>query len=121
LGLGIDLCEIDRIDAMLGRWGDRFSHKIFTPGERAYAEGRALRAAHLAARFAAKEAVLKALGVPTGLSWPELEVTGGGKSPPRLELHGRAGEVARERGVSRVHLTLTHTDSVAAAVVVLEA
>src|SRR3970040_2131760 len=91
---------------MIARWGGRFTAKVFTPGERAFAAERAHAAQHLAARFAAKEATLKALGVPTGLSWKELEVVGGGKQPPRLLLTGRAQEAASARGVTPLHLTL---------------
>ena len=78
-------------------------------------------AQHLAAQFAAKEATLKALGVPAGLSWKELEVVGGGKQAPRLVLHGRAAEAAQRLGATRLHLTLTHAAGVAGAVVVVEA
>jgi holo-[acyl-carrier protein] synthase len=120
VGVGMDLCEVDRIDAMLTRWGERFTRKLFTPGEIAFATERVKVAQHLAARFAAKEATLKALAVPVGLQWHELEVVGGGGRPPRLVLGGRAAEVARELGVARLHLTLTHTVDVAAAFVVAE-
>jgi holo-[acyl-carrier protein] synthase len=121
VGIGLDLAEIPRIARMVERWGERFTHKIFTAGERAFAEGRAFPARHYAARFAAKEATLKALCVPRGLSWHELEVTGGGEAAPRLRLGGRAREAAEERGIARLHLTLTHTGEVAAAMVVAEA
>ncbi|HLU64634.1 MAG TPA: holo-ACP synthase [Kofleriaceae bacterium] len=119
--MGLDLTEVDRIAAMLERWGERFTRRIFTEGERAYARGRANAAMHLAARFAAKEAALKALCVPPGLSWHEIEVVGGGNEPPLLVLHGRALAAADKLGVVRLHLTLTHTRDVAGAVVVAEA
>lgn len=118
LGLGLDLAEIDRIEAMTDKWGDRFTHRIFTEGERAFSFARARSARHLAARFAAKEAALKALGVPPGLSWHEMEVLGGGRQPPRLQLSGRAKQAADALGITGMHLTLTHTDDIAAAVVV---
>jgi holo-[acyl-carrier protein] synthase len=121
VGLGIDVCEVDRIGAMVARWGDRFTGRVFTAGEREYAGARALAEVHLAARFAAKEAALKALAVPPGLSWQELEVVGGGRVRPELVLHGRAREAADRLGVVRVHLTLSHTTAVATAVVVAEA
>lgn len=121
VGLGIDLCEIERIGAMLERWGERFTGKVFTTGERGYALARANAAAHLAARFAAKEATLKALGVPPGLSWHEMEVVGGGREAPLLVLRGKALAAADELGVVRMHLTLTHTVEVAGAVVIAEA
>jgi holo-[acyl-carrier protein] synthase len=121
IGLGMDLTEVDRIAVMVERWGERFLGRIYTDGERRYAQGRATPALHMAARFAAKEATLKALGVPPGLSWHELEVVGGGGEPPRLVLTGRAREAADALGVVRLHLTLTHTREVAGAVVVAEA
>ena len=105
---------------MLDRWGDRFTHKLFTAGEREYALARPRPALHLAARFSAKEAMLKALNVPSGLRWHEMEVLGGGKQPPRLVLTGRAKTEADKLGVSRVFLSLTHTDDIASAVVVAE-
>ena len=117
----MDLTEVDRIAAMVDRWGERFTERIYTEGERAYAQGRANMAQHLAARFAAKEAVLKALCVPPGLSWHEIEVVGGGGEPPRLVLRGAARAAADALGVVRLHLTLTHTREVAGAVVVAEA
>lgn len=120
VGLGLDLAEIPRIAAMLERWSDRFAAKVFTAGERAFADARARPARHYAARFAVKEATLKALSVPRGLSWHEMEVLGGGDEPPRLQLSGRARAAADALGVVGAHITITHTDDVAAAVVILE-
>jgi holo-[acyl-carrier protein] synthase len=121
VGLGIDLTEVPRIARMVERWGENFTGRIFTEGERAYASGRANAALHFAARFAAKEATLKALAVPSGLSWHEMEVVGGGNEPPLLVLRGKALEAADRMGVVRMHLTLTHTADVAGAVVIAEA
>lgn len=121
VGLGIDLTEVARIAGMVERWGNRFTDRIFTEGERAYASGRANAALHYAARFAAKEATLKALAVPRGLTWHEMEVVGGGHEPPLLVLRGKALEAADRLGVVRMHLTLTHTADIAAAVVIAEA
>jgi holo-[acyl-carrier protein] synthase len=118
LGLGLDLTEVARIGAMLERWGERFTRKVFTDGERGYALARANTACHLAARYAAKEALLKALAVPEGISWREIEVVGGGREQPQLRLHGRARRAADNLGVIGLYLTLTHTSEVAAAVVV---
>src|SRR5690242_21294902 len=117
----MDLTEVPRIARMVERWGLHFTERIFTEGERAYAAGRANQAMHLAARFAAKEATLKALAVPRGLQWHEMEVVGGGTEPPLLVLRGMALEAADRLGVVRMHLTLTHTKEVAAAVVIAEA
>jgi holo-[acyl-carrier protein] synthase len=120
VGLGLDLTEISRIAALLERWGDRFAERVFTAGERAYANARAEPARHLAARFAVKEATLKALAVPSGLRWHEMEVTGGGDRPPVLELSGRAAEVASEMGIARMLVSISHDGDTAAAVVVAE-
>lgn len=122
LGVGMDVVEIARIARIVaGPAGvaERFLARVFTPGERAYCEGRQDRAGRLAARFAAKEAAVKALGAPPGLRWTELEVVRG-EGAPALALHGAAAAAARERGVTRLHLTLTHDAGVAAATVILE-
>lgn len=121
VGVGLDLAEVPRIAAMVERWGERFTRKLFTEGERAFSAERANTAQHLAARFAAKEATLKALGVPKGLSWHEMEVVGGGRAQPRMILSGEALRAAEALGVARLHLTLTHADTIAAAVVIAEA
>ena len=120
LGVGIDLTPVERIERLLGRYEGRFQMKVFTDGERAYCGARARPAEHFAARFAAKEAVLKALDVPPGLSWHELEVASVEGRAPRLLLHGEAARVATARGVTRIHLSLTHAGGQAAAVVVIE-
>ena len=120
LGLGMDLAEIPRIERMVEQWGEKFTRKVFTPKEREFAMARRNFARHFAARFAAKEATLKALRVPPGLSWHEMEVTGGGKACPEMVLSGEAKRAAEGMGIIKLHLTLTHTDTVAAAVVVAE-
>ena len=104
---------------LLARYAGRFEDKVFTDGERAYCRGRAHRAEHFAARWAAKEATLKALGVPEGLSWPELEVVST-EGRPTLALHGAAAQAMAAMGVSRLHLSLTHAGGQAAAVVIAE-
>jgi holo-[acyl-carrier protein] synthase len=121
VGVGMDLTEVDRIAHMVARWGEAFTGRIYTVGEREYAMSRANAAMHFAARFAAKEATLKALGVPSGLSWHEMEVVGGGHEAPLLVLRGQALAAADRLGVVRMHLTLTHTKDVAGAVVIAEA
>jgi holo-[acyl-carrier protein] synthase len=123
LGLGMDLVEIGRIARILdGSPGmaERFLARVFTPGEREACDGRRDRAAAYAARFAAKEAGYKALSVVPGARWLDFEVTRQAGSAPALALRGAAGAVAEVRGVSRVHLTLTHDGGMAAATVVLE-
>jgi holo-[acyl-carrier protein] synthase len=122
LGLGIDVVEIARIQRILDgppARAERFLARCFTPGERAYCDAGADRAARHAVRFAAKEATSKALGVPAGIAWHDVEVVHEGRAP-RLELRGVAAERARAIGVARALLSLTHDAGVAAAVVVLE-
>ncbi|HPH25542.1 MAG TPA: holo-ACP synthase [Pseudomonadota bacterium] len=120
LGVGLDLCPIERMQRALERSGSRFSQKVFTEAERAYCSARGQPAQHFAARFAAKEAVLKALGVPSGLSWHELEVVSTAGGAPELRLSGVAATLAAERGIRRLHLSLTHSGNMAAAVVIIE-
>jgi holo-[acyl-carrier protein] synthase len=123
-GVGIDLVEIARVERMLNGKGDRILARLFSDAERAYALGRARPAMHLAARLAAKEAAFKALAGSDEarlIGWREVEVVSpAGGGIPALRFHGRAEARARELGVARMFLSLTHTDSTAGAVVVLE-
>ena len=118
LGIGMDLCPLDRMARALQN--ERFAERVFTEGERCYCRQRGEPTQHFAVRFAAKEATLKALGVPSGLRWHELEVVSGGSGAPRLVLHGTAAAAATAQGVTRLHLSLSHTGDTAAAVVVAE-
>ncbi len=112
--VGIDLLEIDRLERALERT-PRLAERLFTPGEREYAASRVRPGQHLAARFCAKEAVAKALGVESW-NFHEVEVIGTG-GPPRIKLSGSAAERAAELGV-QVEVSLTHTDHEAAAVAI---
>lgn len=109
-GIGVDLLEIGRLERALERH-PRLAERVFTEAERRYAAGRARPGRHLAARFAAKEAVVKALGLSGGFGLREIEVVAG--EPPTVELSGRAAEVAAG---SRVELSMTHSREYAAAV-----
>ena len=122
LGLGIDVLEVNRMAEALGRHGDRFGERVFTDGEWAACGRRTDRVVALAARFAAKEACLKALGTgwAEGLGFRDVEVVRDGNQPPRLVLHGAAARRAEVMGVKRSHVSLTHQPGLAAAVVVLE-
>jgi holo-[acyl-carrier protein] synthase len=115
--VGLDLLEIDRLERALER-RPGLADRLFTEAERAYAAAQARPAQHLAARFCAKEAVSKALRMDV-LRPREIEVVGGGDSPPGVALHGAAAERAAQLGV-RVHVSLTHTRTTAGAVAVLE-
>jgi holo-[acyl-carrier protein] synthase len=113
MGLGIDLLEIDRLERALER-RPRLAERLFTDGERAYAQTRARPVMHLAARFCAKEAVAKALTLREW-SWRDIEVVGGGDAPPRVRLAGAAAERASELDVE-IQISLTHTAGMAGAV-----
>lgn len=123
VAIGIDLVEISRIEEVLGRRGDRFLSRVFTEGEISYCEGRASRVASYAARFAAKEAAMKALGTgwSGGIAWRDIEVVNGINGAPALELRGRALERMSEIGVARTHISLSHSGTMAVAQVLLEA
>lgn len=122
LGTGVDIVEVARIAAALERHGERFLRRLFTPGEIAYAaSGSADRTRRLAARFAAKEATLKALG--TGLrqaTWLDIEVVRDDLGKPTLNLSGQLAQLAAAQGVTRLHLSLSHCKEYAIAQVVAE-
>lgn len=122
LGTGIDLAEVARIREAVEKYGTRFLERVFTPGEIAYVETKANRFERYAARFAAKEAGMKAIGTGWrgGVRWQDFEVRNRRSGRPELLLHGVAAEVARRMGVERIHLSLTHTETVAQAFVILE-
>jgi len=121
VGLGTDLAEVDRIRAAVERYGERFLNRIYTPRELAYALRKANRYERLAARFAAKEAGMKALGTGwNGVSWKDFEVANLPSGRPTLRFHDRAAEVARRLNVTRTTLSLTHTAALSMAVVILE-
>lgn len=120
LGVGIDVCSIARVDALLDRWGDRIWERVLGEAERAALANRADRATALAGRFAAKEAAAKAMHGAVGVGWHDLEVRGAAKRPPELVLHGAARELAHRVGVQRAHLSISHDGGVASAIVILE-
>lgn len=117
IGHGIDIVEVSRISEMLAEHGQRFLDRCFTPGEQAYADSRKGRDEHLAARFAAKEAVLKALGTGwrDGIAWTDVEVALEPSGRPTVRLHGETARVAREAGISDWFISLSHTRALAQA------
>lgn len=118
--VGLDLVDVPRFALALERHGEGLQRRVFTAREWAYAASRgADRAAVLAVRFAAKEAVFKALGTGwgRGVGWQEVEVAGGGRSAPTLVLSGRAAEIADARGV-RIEISLSHAGAMAGAVAI---
>jgi holo-[acyl-carrier protein] synthase len=122
VGTGVDLAEVPRIRASVERFGDRFVRRIFTPHEIAYVERKANRFERYAARFAAKEAGMKAIGTgwKRGVRWQDFEVANLPSGKPTLRLYGVAAEVAARLGVRNVSLSLTHTQEMAMAHVILE-
>ncbi len=122
VALGLDLMQIERLEQAMTRRGERFLERVFTPGERAYCDRRAARGAHYAGRYAVKEAVMKALGTgwARGVRWRDIEVERSGGGAPTVRLHGRTLEIARERGIARILISITHDAGVAAAVAVAE-
>jgi holo-[acyl-carrier protein] synthase len=120
LTTGVDLVEIDRVKWVLARHGDRFLERVFTQTEVLYCRGRL---PELAARFAAKEAVSKALGVGMrmmsrdGIDWHDAEIVGDVRGKPLIRLHGRAAERAEELGLTEWAVSLSHTREYAVAFV----
>ena len=120
IGLGIDATDIHRIAGTLTRYGERFMHRIFTEGEVAYCTRRRVPAVHFAGRFAAKEAAMKALGTghTQGVLWRDVEVVRRG-GPPQLQLHGGAARRFQAIGGRSSLLTITHSDELAIAQVLI--
>lgn len=122
VGSGIDLAEIGRIQKSVERYGQRFLDRVYTAAEQAYCLRKRRAAESLAARFAAKEAGAKALGtgISYGVNWLEIEVVREPSGRPTLKFHGRAAQMAAHLGATRAALSITHTNDLAMASVVLE-
>ena len=122
LGTGVDLAEVPRIRAAIEPHGGRFIERIYTPPEIAYVERKANRFERYAARFAAKEAGMKAIGTgwKRGVTWRDFEVVNLPSGRPTLRLHGVASEIAQQLGVRQIWLSLTHTAELGMAHVILE-
>jgi holo-[acyl-carrier protein] synthase len=122
LGIGVDLVECARIQHSLDRFGDRFLHRVFTEGEIAYSMSMKFPARHLAARFAAKEAVSKAFGTGIGkaMGWRDIDVRKKPSGEPFLVFSGGAEELAKRRGLTSALITLSHAEHHAVAMIVLE-
>ena len=120
LGLGLDATDIDRIADTIDRYGERFLGRIFTAGEIAYCTRRKVPSIHFAGRFAAKEATMKALGTghSRGVLWRDVEVVRHG-GPPQLQLHGGAARHFAAMGGVSTLLTITHSDALAIAQVII--
>jgi holo-[acyl-carrier protein] synthase len=122
VGLGLDISEIDRIEAAIKRHGAPFLERLFTPAEVAYCESHKGKYERYAARFAAKEAAMKALGTgwSRGVRWRDIEVTREPSGKPTLRLAGVAAEIAKQMGVKNISLSITHSGNLALAEVIFE-
>ena len=122
VGTGVDLAEVARIRASAERFGRRFIERIFTASEISYAERKANKFERYAARFAAKEAGMKAIGTGwrRGVRWRDFEVANLPSGKPTLRFHGKAADFAKSLGVRNVALSITHTKDTALAHVILE-
>jgi holo-[acyl-carrier protein] synthase len=121
VGMGVDIVEIDRLRKIVQRT-PRFTERVFTPDERTFCESHHDPAPHCAARFAAKEAVFKALGTgwAKGVTWLDVEVQRTEAGAPKLVLQGEALRLSQQMGAQRIHISLSHSDHYAIATVILE-
>ncbi|MBX3746004.1 MAG: holo-ACP synthase [Verrucomicrobiae bacterium] len=122
LGTGIDIIEVSRMTAMVERFGDRFLRRVLVAREIEYCQGHVKPGPHIAARFAAKEAVSKAFGTGIGasLGWGDIEVAHRPTGAPMIVLHGRGRDLMTSRGARELHVSLSHTEHYAAAFALLE-
>jgi len=122
IGTGVDVVDIMRFGKVIERLKDRFILRVFTPGEQQFCNEHRDPVPHYAVRFAAKEALFKALGTgwAKGVTWLDVEVRRERQDAPVLELHGEAQKLGTAKGVHTVHLSLSHTDNWAVAMVILE-
>ena len=122
VGTGVDLAEVPRIRASIERYGEKFIRRIYTPAEIAYVERKANKYERYAARFAAKEAGMKAIGTGWrhGVTWQDFEVANLRSGKPTLLLHGAAAGFAEKLGVKNISLSITHTAELGMAHVILE-
>ncbi len=121
-GLGIDLVEVERIEKIIARWGDRFTKKIYGTDEQLYCACTSHPSQHYAARFAVKEAFLKCLGcgIGDGIPFNQIEVALDARGKPSLRLQGAAENAMKRINATAVHVSITHTIHYASAVVILE-
>ncbi len=121
---GIDMVDCKRLERMIDRYGERFIHRVFTQLEQDYCRGRRRRIEHLAGRFAVKEAVLKVLGTGwrKGINWTDIEVVNEPSGRPTVRITGRCLEIATERNISKILVSISHieTHAIASAVGVSE-
>jgi holo-[acyl-carrier protein] synthase len=117
IGIGTDIIEVERIGRMIERHGDLFLTRVYTSGEIQYCSPRKAHAQHYAGRWAAKEAVLKTLGTgwARGIQWTDIELKNEYGGKPKILLHHRAAEVAQERGITEIQISISHCHAYAVA------
>jgi holo-[acyl-carrier protein] synthase len=122
VGIGIDLAEVDRLEAAITKHGERFLNRVYTEAERRYCESKANKFERFAGRFAAKEAAMKAIGTgwKRGVAWREFEVMRSPSGQPIIVFHGKAAEIAKGLGVKKALVTISHSKANAIAQVLLE-
>jgi holo-[acyl-carrier protein] synthase len=122
VGIGIDLAEVDRVEAAIAKYGERFLQRLYTEAERRYCESKPNEFERFAGRFAAKEAAMKAIGTgwKRGVAWREFEVMRAPSGQPIIVFHGKAAEIATALGVKKALVTITHSKATAIAQVLLE-
>jgi holo-[acyl-carrier protein] synthase len=123
IGTGVDIIEVARIDRLLEKHSPRFEEKIFTPDEVLYCKSKAIPGIHFAARFAAKEAVMKCLGtgMDKGIAFNEIEVTHENSGQPIIKLHGKGKEHSTRLKIKTIHISLSHEKKYAIAQAIAEA
>ncbi len=121
-GIGIDIVDIGRVEALLSRYGERFTQRVFTETEASYARRSVRPAERFAGRFAVKEAVLKAFGTGKshGIRWRDVETVRGAMGRPEVILHGNAANYLNNMRADRIHVTITHDGGKAVAFVIIE-
>jgi holo-[acyl-carrier protein] synthase len=120
--VGIDIVEVKRIEKILKKWGAKFTGRVFAEGEIIYCRNKVYPSIHYAARFAVKEAFLKCLGVGIGgaIALRDIEVHNNDAGRPELHLHRNAKDILKDRGITGTHVSISHTEHYATAIVVFE-
>ena len=121
-GIGVDIIKIERFEGSLARWGDRLCERVFTPLELSICQRKARPGRHLALRFAAKEAFLKALGMGMfqGIGWKEIEITNDPSGRPRMVLRDEAEKICQGKGIKTIFVSISHEAEYGVAQVLLE-
>ena len=121
-GIGVDIIEIRRFERVLERWGDRLCERVFTPEELSICHAKAHPGRHLALRFAAKEAMLKALGIGMfqGVAWNDIEIINDPLGRPHINVRGAAERICKEKGIQAIFVSISHEDAYGVAQVLLE-